>query len=203
MARTSRHLKGALEGRVDTALLAGGGSLAILAALAVGREGLETALFLWAAAQASGSTTEPLVGGALGPVTAVALGVLIYRGAVHLDLGKFFRWTGGVLVFVAAGVLAYGVHDLQEASILPGLHSLAFDVSDDGATRLVVRHPAQGHVQLLAATTWLQLAAWLLYVVPVLTLFVLKVRPPRPARSSPSASVFPRPERPTCIVPSP
>lgn len=181
MARTARHLKGELEGRVDTAIDRGGWSLALVAALAVGREGLETALFLWAAAKATGSSTQPLLGGALGLVTAVVLGILIYRGAVRLDLAKFFRWTGAVLVFVAAGVLSYGIHDLQEAEILPGLNSLAFDVSSAVPPSSWYGTLLKGTINFSPRTTWLELAAWVAYVVPVMTLFVRAVRPRRPS----------------------
>ena len=100
--------------------------------LAVGREGLETALFLWAATQAAagtGSATGPLIGATLGLATAVVLGYLFYKGALKINLGRFFTWTGAILILVAAGVLGYGIHDLQEARILPGLNNLAFDVS--------------------------------------------------------------------------
>ena len=133
MARSARSLSGELKGRVDKAAAAGGASLVVVAMLAVGREGLETALFLWAATQAAagtGSTTAPLLGAALGLGTAVVLGYLFYRGALSINLAKFFTWTGAILIVVAAGVLAYGVHDLQEAGILPGLNNLAFDVSN-------------------------------------------------------------------------
>ena len=109
----------------------------LVAVLAVGREGLETALFLWAATEAgtrdagaaSPPTWEPLLGAALGLATAVGLGYLLYRGAVRINLTRFFTWTGAFLIVVAAGVLSYGVHDLQEAGFLPGLHNLAFDIS--------------------------------------------------------------------------
>ncbi len=181
MARTSRQLKGALEGRMDTAIVAGGGSLVLLAALAVGREGLETALFLWAAAKATDNSSQPLIGGALGLVVAVVLGALIYRGAVRLDLGKFFRWTGGLLVFVAAGVLAYGIHDLQEAGILPGINNTAFDVSSTIPPGSWYGTLLKGTFNFSPTTTWLQLVAWVGYVVPVLTLFVLTVRPKKSA----------------------
>jgi high-affinity iron transporter len=180
MARTSRSLKGELEGRVDIAIGRGGWSLVLVATLAVGREGLETALFLWAAAKATGSSTQPLAGGALGLSTAVVLGVLIYRGAVRLDLGKFFRWTGVVLVFVAAGVLSYGVHDLQEAGILPGLDRIAFDVSSTIPPGSWYGTLLKGTINFSPRTTWLELIAWIGYVVPVLTLFILAVRPSRP-----------------------
>ena len=180
MARTSRSLKGELEGRVDIAIGRGGWSLVLLATLAVGREGLETALFLWAAAKATGSSTQPLAGGALGLSAAVVLGVLIYRGAVRLDLGKFFRWTGVVLVFVAAGVLSYGVHDLQEAGILPGLDRVAFDVSSTIPPGSWYGTLLKGTINFSPRTTWLELIAWIGYVVPVLTLFILAVRPLRP-----------------------
>lgn len=192
MARTSRFLKGALEGRMDTAIVAGGGSLVVLAALAVGREGLETALFLWAAAKATGDSAQPLIGGALGLGVAVVLGILIFRGAVRMDLGKFFRWTGGLLVFVAAGVLSYGIHDLQEAGILPGLNNTAFDVSSTIAPSSWYGTLLKGTFNFSPTTTWLQLVAWVAYVVPVLTMFILTVRPKKAARPgaapSPNAS---------------
>ena len=185
MARTSRQLKGELEGRMNTAIIAGGASLTILATLAVGREGLETALFLWAAAQATGNSTQPLLGGALGIATAIVLGVLIYRGALRLDLGKFFRWTGAFLVVVAAGVLAYGVHDLQEADILPGLNSLAFDVSSTIPPSSWYGTLLKGTFNFSPSTTWLELIVWVAYLVPVLTLFILSVRRPYPVASTP------------------
>lgn len=187
MARTSRQLKGELEGRMDTAIVAGGGSLVLLAALAVGREGLETALFLWAAAKATDNSAQPLIGGALGLGLAVILGLLIYRGAVRMDLGKFFRWTGGLLVFVAAGVLAYGIHDLQEAGILPGIDNTAFDVSSTIPPSSWYGTLLKGTFNFSPTTTWLQLVAWIAYVVPVLTFFILTVRPkksPTPGTAS-------------------
>ncbi len=179
MARTSKGLKGELEGRMDTAIGKGGWSIALVAVLAVGREGLETALFLWAAAKATGSTTQPLAGAGLGLVTAVALGVLVYRGAVRMNLAKFFKWTGGALVFVAAGVLSYGVHDLQEAGILPGLDSIAFDVSSTVPPSSWYGTLLKGTINFSPRTTWLEAIVWLLYVGIVLPLFIITVRPPR------------------------
>lgn len=190
MARTARSLRGELESKLASAVEAGGWSLTILAVLAVGREGLETALFLWSAAQATGSSTQPLLGGALGLATAVVLGVLIYRGALTLDLRTFFTWTGAALVIVAAGVLAYGIHDLQEAGILPGLHSMAFDVSEQIPPGSWYGTLLKGTVNFSPDTTWLQLVAWWLYVVPTLTLFILTVRRgSRPRAATPSPAI--------------
>jgi high-affinity iron transporter len=184
MATSARSLSSDLRGRVDDAADAGRTSLVVVALLAVGREGLETALFLWAATQAAardaGSTSTPLVGAALGLLTAVAIGVAVYRGALTLNLGRFFAWTGGFLVVVAAGVLAYGVHDLQEARFLPGLHDLAFDVSDTISPTSWLGTLLKGTLNFSPATTKLEAAAWLLYVVPTMTLFVRRLRRSRP-----------------------
>lgn len=184
MAQAARSLSGELRGRIDRAADGGRWSLVLVAVLAVGREGLETALFLWAATQAGtresvGAITptwEPLLGAALGIATAVVLAWLIYRGALSIDLSRFFAWTGAFLIVVAAGVLSYGVHDLQEAGVLPGLHRLAFDVSDTIEPTSWYGTVLKGVFNFSPATTWFELAAWLLYLVPVMTLFLLGVR---------------------------
>lgn len=202
MAAQARNIKGELESRVDLAV--GGTGLTVLALLAVGREGLETALFLWAATRATGETLAPLLGALLGLVVAVVLGVLVYRGALRLDLRKFFTWTGGFLVVVAAGVLSYGIHDLQEAAILPGLDNVAFDVSSTIPPSSWYGTLLKGTVNFNPRTTWLQVVCWLLYLVPTMTLFIIRVR--RPA--SPAAVSDPPPadrldEPATETVPTP
>ncbi|MET8567050.1 iron uptake transporter permease EfeU [Streptomyces sp. NPDC004783] len=176
MRRTARHLKSELHGKLDAALKMGTGALVATAFLAVGREGLETALFVWASVHAaSDGTPRPLIGVALGLATAVLLGWLFYKGALRINLAKFFTWTGGMLVVVAAGVLAYGVHDLQEADLLPGLTNLAFDISS-------TIDPASWYGTLLKGVfnfqpdpTVLQVTVWLLYLVPALALFLAPV----------------------------
>ena len=175
MATSARTLSGELKGQVDRAAGAGRASLVVVAMLAVGREGLETALFLWAATSAASSTTGPLVGATLGLATAVVLALCIYKGAVRLDLGTFFTWTGGFLVLVAAGVLGYGVHDLQEAGLLPGLNSLAFDVSGTIAPTSWTGTLLKGTLNFSPATTWLQAVVWVGYAVPTLALFFRRV----------------------------
>ncbi|WP_159809982.1 iron uptake transporter permease EfeU [Cellulomonas citrea] len=185
MARTARHLKTDLQHRLDDAVVAGRRAVLVMALLAVGREGLETALFLWAGAQTTGRTVAPLVGAVLGLASAVVLGWLLYRGAVRVDLRRFFAWTGVFLVIVAAGVLAYGVHDLQEAGVLPGLSSLAFDVSAAVPPGSWYGALLKGTVNFSPETTWLQAIVWVAYVVPVMTLFIREAwgrTPARPAK---------------------
>ncbi len=195
MARSARGLSSELKGAVDRAAEASRASMVVVAMLAVGREGLETALFLWAASKAASSegasTTQPLIGAVLGLGTAVVLGYLIYRGSLTLDLGKFFKWTGGFLILVAAGVLAYGIHDLQEAGILPGLNTIAFDVSGTIRPSSVIGELLKGTFNFSPTTTVLQAVVWVAYVVPVMALFVSKVRRPRP----PKATMAPAPSQ--------
>ncbi|MFD5451350.1 iron uptake transporter permease EfeU [Streptomyces sp. NPDC003470] len=176
MRRTARHLKSELHGRLDAALRMGTGALVATAFLAVGREGLETALFVWASVHAaSDGTPRPLIGVALGLATAVLLGWLFYKGALRINLAKFFTWTGGMLVVVAAGVLAYGVHDLQEADLLPGLTNLAFDISGTVDPASWYGTLLKGVFNFQPDPTVLQVTVWLLYLVPALALFLAPV----------------------------
>jgi high-affinity iron transporter len=188
MRRTARHIKADLTGKLETAVGVGVGAVVAMAFIAVAREGLETALFFWASAQTAGQTATPLTGFLLGIAAAVTLGWLLYRSAVRVNLAKFFTWTGAALIFVAAGVLSYGIHDLQEGGVLGGLHTLAFDVS-------AVIPPSSWYGTLLKGifnfspqTSVAEAVAWCAYVVPVLVAFLWPSRtiPTRPAQPAPA-----------------
>ncbi|MFD4649911.1 MULTISPECIES: iron uptake transporter permease EfeU [unclassified Streptomyces] len=193
MRRTARHLKSELHGKLDAALQMGTAALVATAFLAVGREGLETALFVWASVRASNDGTHgPLIGVLLGLLTAVVLGWLFYRGALRINLAKFFTWTGGMLVIVAAGVLAYGVHDLQEAQFLGGLSSKAFDISGTIPPDSWYGTLLKGVFNFQPDPTVLQVVVWLLYLIPTLAVFLAPAgflsRKPKPEAQSPRES---------------
>ena len=185
--RFRRDGAGELHGRLDKALLSGGFALGIVAFVAVVREGLETALFLWAATSASEGTAAALGGALLGILTAVVIGWLVYRGAVRMNLATFFTWTGAALIVVAAGVLAYGVRDLQEAGWLPGGESYAFDLSgtidEDGPLGTVLG----GFLHFDPITTWLQAIVWVVYLVVTLTIYFRPQRPAKPVQADTAA----------------
>ncbi|MDH2445337.1 FTR1 family protein [Amnibacterium sp. CER49] len=190
MTRNASSLSSSLKSDVDRSIAGAGWGVVVLAFLAVGREGVETSLFLWSAVQSSGQSAVALTGAVLGIGTAVLLGALLTRGLVRIDLKRFFTWTGALLVVVAAGVLSYGVHDLQEASLLPGLGSIAFDVS--GAVPLDSWYGTllKGLFNFSPVTTWLELAVWVAYVAVVGTGFVLALRRRTgPVRSRVAAAV--------------
>ncbi|MGV9451078.1 iron uptake transporter permease EfeU [Streptomyces sp. NPDC003635] len=176
MRRTARHLKAELHGKLDAALQMGTGALVATAFLAVGREGLETALFVWTSVRAAGDgSARPVVGAGLGLATAVFLGWLFYRGALRINLARFFTWTGGMLVVIAAGVLAYGFHDLQEADWLPGLTNKAFDITGAIPPDSWYGTLLKGVFNFQPDPTVLQVTVWLLYLIPTLALFFAPV----------------------------
>src|ERR1700743_1277341 len=124
MPRHSRETKAELEGGAASALAAGSAmALVGMAFLAVLREGFETSVFLLAIFQNAGNQPAAAIGSVLGLVCAVLIGFALYRGGVRINLSRFFRITGVVLVFVAAGLLATAAHNAHEAGWINGLQS--------------------------------------------------------------------------------
>lgn len=187
MKSASRGIARELRGQMDRALEAGVGALVLMSFIAVAREGLETAVFFFAAARAAGSTVAPLLGFSLGLGTSVVLGWLIYRSAITINLASFFRWTGLLLIFVAAGVLSYGIHDLQEAGVLPGLNTLAFDVSETIPPTSWYGTLLKGIFNFSPRTSVLEALAWVCYVSVTLFLYLRPSRVPSP-ESVPAAA---------------
>lgn len=171
MRKVSRRLKGDLTTKLAEAIAVGGFAVLVMAFLAVVREGIETSLIFYAAAQNTGGLAPlwALTGGVL---TSVVIGVLLYFGAVRINLGKFFTWTGVLLVFVAGGIFKYGVHDFQEAGVLPGLNNHAFDISASFPPTEWYAELVRGLFNFTPAPTVLETIAWAAYVVVVLVLFL-------------------------------
>jgi high-affinity iron transporter len=172
MARHARGLSAELRADVDKAVQRSAGALIVLGIVSVGREGVETALFVWASVNAGANAALGTLGAVLGILIAIVLAYLIYRGLVRIDLARFFFWTGVFLIVVAAGVLAYGVGDLQEAGVLPGITVHAYNVAG-------LVSPTSWYGALLAGIfnfdpepTVLQVAVWVAYVVITLIVFL-------------------------------
>ncbi|MYT27668.1 MULTISPECIES: iron uptake transporter permease EfeU [unclassified Streptomyces] len=181
MRRSARSLSGEIKEKVTGALAMGSGMLIVTSFLAVGREGLETALFLWTTARAAGESVGPMVGAGVGLVIAAGLCWGLYRRVLKINLTRFFTATGAVLIVIAAGVLGYGLRDLQEGGVLPGKTAFAFDLSQSIDPSAWYTTLVQGVFNLMPAMTWLQLIGYAGYLVVVMTLFVRGVRTAKPA----------------------
>ncbi len=189
MKKAAAGLSGELRGEMSRALETGGWAVALLAFLAVGREGVETALFMVGYAEAE--TLWPLTGLIIGVVIAAVLAYGIYAGAVRINLAKFFKYTGVLLIVVAAGILSYGIGALQTVGWLPGLSTRAFDISGWMDWSAWYGEVIQGVFNVTPTPTVLQLACWLAYLLIVLALFL---RPDRRLSTSPTTD-SPTPER--------
>jgi high-affinity iron transporter len=175
MRRTARRLSGELRGRLDDAVGLGLGAVVGIAFLAVVREGLETTLLFFASARGA-TTASPLLGLLGGLLTAVVVGVAIYLGAIRINLSRFFTVSGVLLIVVAGGIAKYAVHDFQEAGVLPGLTTHAFDASGWLDPTSWYGALAAGLFNITSHPTVLETIAWLAYLVPVLVLFLLPGR---------------------------
>jgi high-affinity iron transporter len=173
MRKHSRGLRAELEGRAAHALTEGSGfALAGMAFLAVVREGLETAVFLLAAFDASDRPSATGTGAVLGIAVAIALGYGIYRGGVHIDLGRFFRFTGVVLVLVAAGLTATAAHTANEAGWLTVLQGRALDLRWLIEPGSVISALVTGMFGIQPEPTFAETVVWVGFAVPMLLLVV-------------------------------
>lgn len=180
MRTASRTISGDLRSGMATALAGGPLPIMMLAFLAVGREGVETALLMVGYAENTAGSIWPLVGLLIGIVVAVGLTVLLYFGALRINFAVFFKITGVVLIVVAAGILGYAVRALQTVGWLQGLGSTAFDVSGHIDLSSWYGAVLSGIFNFRPDPTVLQLIAWVVYLVVVLALFLR----PTPARGS-------------------
>jgi high-affinity iron transporter len=183
MRRHARGIKSVLEGNAATALAAGSTTaLVAMAFLAVLREGFETSAFLLAAFQDSTDTTAAGAGAVLGLLAAVAIGIGLYRGGVRINLARFFRVTGLVLVFVAAGLLATAMHTAHEAGWLNGLQGQALDLTWLVQPGTISGSLLTGMLGLQPTPTVGEVLVYALYAVPM-ALYVLWPDRLRPSRS--------------------
>jgi high-affinity iron transporter len=195
MRRTAANIRGELEAGIDRALTEGTiWGLAVLAFVAVIREGIETSLFLLgqvtAASRADAGAASTLTGALIGLVIAAGLGYGFYRGARVINLRTFFTWTGAALIFIAAGLVSHAVHEFIEAGWITMGTATAFDIS------AILPHSGESGPaiigQLLRALfgytsrpEWITLLVWLGYLAVVLPLY-LRPLPPPAARKLPS-----------------
>jgi high-affinity iron transporter len=186
MKKASASISGELRGEMARALETGPLAVALLAFLAVGREGVETALFMVGYAEAQ--TIWPLVGLITGVLIAGAIAYGMYRGALRINLSKFFTYTGVFLIVVAAGILSYGIGALQTVGWLPGLANKAFDVSTWFNWSAWYGEVIQGIFNVNPTPTVLQLAGYLAYLVIVLALFLRPVKAPTRPNLDPQPS---------------
>lgn len=194
MLRVSKTLKHELEGHLDRHLGGSGWGIVLVAFVSVAREGLETALFVWSTTRSGDDWVLSFFGAIIGLLIAVGLAWGLFRGVVRINLSTFFTWTGAILIVFAAGIVAYAIHDLQEAAVLPG----PFVPAPEGASAAVqawfgenawaFRIPEiippdgllgallKGTIGFTPEMTKLELFAYFAYLIPTATLFIHRTR---------------------------
>ena len=194
MRKVARSIKSELHHSIDEALAGWpqhGLDLIGMVFLAVAREGLESVFFLLAIFQQSPDPLAPL-GALLGILVACAMGYGIYAGSVRIDLRRFFRWTGMLILVVAAGILAGSVRALHEAGLWNHLQTTAFDLSGvlpvDGAIGTLLSglfgysdRPAIGEV--IAYALFLAVTLYLFLAEPRATAATAKAAPHKASRA--------------------
>jgi high-affinity iron transporter len=189
MKRHARDLSGNLRYSAGTALASGSQwALVAMGFLAVLREGFESAVFLAALLNNGSDQTAGLTGAVLGLVTAIAIGYGIYRGGVKLNLAKFFRFTGAVLIVVAAGLVMSALRTGHEAGWINVGQVETFDLSALVTPGSVQASLVTGVLGIQPKPVLIEILGWLAYLVPMaIYLFAparKRARTPAPARRS-------------------
>jgi high-affinity iron transporter len=173
MRRQGRALKGELERGVDLAISDGSTiALVTLAFVSVFREGIETALFLIPIVSFNGSGIDALLGGLAGLAVAIGVGWAIFVGGRRVNLRRFFTATGAILIFVAAGLVAFAIAEFANAGLYAN-GGLAFDLSGVLSEESPIGSVLHGLFGYRSTPTPLELVGYLAYLIPVLVLFVL------------------------------
>ena len=178
MRRQGRALKGELEHDIDVALTGGStAALVGLAFIAVAREGIETVLFLVAVVSSAGAGIPVFAGALVGLAIAIGIGAAIFIGGIRVNLRRFFTVTGTVLIFVAAGLVAFSIHEFGEAGLIPN-SGTAFNVGGILSETSPIGSVLAGLFGYRSRPTPLELIGYVAYLVPVLALFVFDGRMP-------------------------
>jgi high-affinity iron transporter len=188
MATHGAGLSKELRSQVDAAVDRSWFAIVLLGALSVGREGVETALFVWANVSGGSDPVLGTLGAVLGIITAVLVSWGISRGLVRFNLSVFFTWTGLFLILVAAGVLAYGIGDLQEASVIPGWGAHAYNLAAVVPPGSWIDTVLGGIFNFTPEPTWAQVIAWLLYVAITMSVYLGMLKRRRPSAASSAAT---------------
>lgn len=177
MRHHARHLRSELETAAADALASGTTTaLAVMAFLAVLREGFETSVFLLATFEHATSAPTAVLGAVLGILVAVVLGYLIFAGGVRLNLQKFFSSTGIFLVFVAAGLVIFAARTAHEAGWLNVGQGRTVDLSwlaPNGSIRAAL---VTGVLGIQPDPRVVEVLAWACYLIPMLVLMYLPAR---------------------------
>lgn len=183
MGKQARSLRTELENQAGQALTAGTVALAAVPFVSVAREGFESVLFLLSTTVGESSARGQLTGGLVGVLVAALIGYLVYRGSHLIDLRRFFRVTGFLIVLFAAGLVAKGVHEFQEVGVLPILTGHAWELGildpDTSTTAAFLK----------AMFGWdpdpsvLQVLAYFAYLIPISVKFNRMTRPTKPSES--------------------
>jgi len=184
MRRHSRDLRKDLEGAASRALTEGSATaLVAMAFLAVLREGFETSVFLLATFNESSNPAYGGTGAVLGILVAVVVGYGIYRGGVRINLSRFFRATGIVLVLVAAGLVATALKTAYEGGWI-ATESQAFDLSWLVRPGTPTSSVVTGVLGIQAFPSWTEVTGWLVYAIPMLVVVLWPARRKAPAGQS-------------------
>jgi high-affinity iron transporter len=185
MRKNARSLSGDLRSKVDGATTAG--AVTMIAFVAVAREGFETVLFLLGAETGSASGAEVVLGGLLGLAVSAVVGVLVYRFGTNIDLKLFFKITGVLLIFFAAGLVGKAVHELRELVGLEGgwLFDPLWVISSGPLASGTLYDFLKGLFGWSSDPERIRVIAYFAYLVPVLYLFL---KPEHPAATQGAAA---------------